>query len=55
MALQQTLQFQSSTPTQGTLIHGVNVKDNLIREGVDADTLNGPSKEQIIAEARYNV
>ena len=39
----------STTSTQGTLIHGVNVKDNLISEGVDADTLNGQTAAQITA------
>jgi len=39
----------STTSTQGTLIHGVNVKDNLLSEGVDADTLNGQTASQISA------
>jgi len=33
----------------GTLIHGANVQDNLISEGVDADTLNGQTAAQISA------
>ena len=39
----------STNSTQGTLIRGINVKDNLLTEGVDADTLNGLTAAQIQA------
>ena len=50
MAIQQTLLLVLPTnPNQGTLIRGINVKDNLLTEGVDADTLNGLTAAQIQA------
>ena len=46
-----TVSSSTSSP-QGTLIRGVNLQNNLISEGVSADTLGGVSKDGIVAEAR---
>ena len=46
-----TVSSSTSAPS-GTLIRGVNLQNNLISEGVSADTIGGSSKDQIIAEAR---
>ena len=46
-----TVSSSTSSPS-GTLIRGVNVQNNLISEGVSADTIGGSSKDQIIAEGR---
>ena len=52
MAIQQTLLvLHKSHP--GTLIRGINVKDNLLTEGVDADTLNGLTAAQIQASDQH--
>ena len=42
----------TTTSPQGTLIRGVNVQNNLISEGVSADTIGGVTKDGIVGEAR---
>ena len=47
-----TVSSVNNTSVSGTLIRGANVQDNLISEGVSADTLEGSSKADIINETR---
>ena len=46
-----TVSSSTSSP-QGTLIRGVNVQNNLISEGVSADTVGGLTKDGIVGQAR---
>ena len=46
-----TVSSSTSSPS-GTLIRGVNVQNNLISEGVSADTIGGVTKDGIVGEAR---
>ena len=47
-----TVSSVQNTDVQGTLIRGSNTQDNLISEGVSADTIGGKSADDIVNDSR---